>query len=662
MKNLGATEKAVGHDIFGDNVVYVIPPYQREYTWKLDHWRDLYADLSAADDHFFGMFVFIEREEKKSGPNFPLIDVVDGQQRLATLSLLFLALYKYLRLNLQPTEDTEFKQWFDSVPPEDRLKADFSAILMKKIAEKDERMNTRNNTFSELEMKIFKYIFVNGEKNPNNLHIQLAKCNNNDEDYQAICNEAIPDLFPTAKLDKRKLLYRAYKFFLNRFEKEEFTIDSINTLIDTLDKKWLAIEMRPSSEMDACLLFDCLNNRGEPLSPIDIIKNKLFAAILNEKNNTQLEECDAKWKDMIENLSTSDLTRFFASYYNAFVHPKGQEKRHPISDKQLITEYSKLMEDGAIKLFDDLRVKAEYFKKIILPENIERGHHLTYKWSLCELTTISALPSYSLLLYIFNRWNLASDADLKPKREEYKSLIDFLAKYFARRHLSDMPPAKILSGIFVDLITKYEQADTMPEKAQEIFCDLLDLTVKARDGRISPKDDILAAIKVLTYESQQDKNLIRYLFTLLEVNSSEFLQSKKAAEKFWDSKYENDKKVYDYDLEHIFPRGGTLEKEWRYMLLTEKDNREDFVNSIGNLTLLKKDTNRAVAQNPFITSQDDKRKGKKEVLKEEAFAINAYVTADERTRWTEEEIRLRTEELAEKMAELLRFPPGSWGY
>lgn len=662
MKNLGATEKAVGHDIFGDNVVYVIPPYQREYTWKLDHWRDLYTDLSAADDHFFGMFVFIEKNEKKSGTNFPLIDVVDGQQRLATISLLFLALYKYVRLNLQPTEDTEFKQWFDSVPPEDRGKDDFPDILNKKIEERDKRVNTRKETFSELENKIFKYIFVNGEKNPNNLHIQLAKCNNNDDDYQAICNEAIPDLFPTAKSDKRKLLYKAYKFFLNRFEKDEFTIDDINTLIDTLDKKWLAIEMRPRSEMDACLLFDCLNNRGEPLSPIDIIKNKLFAAILNEKNNIQLEDCDDKWKDMIENLLTSDLTRFFASYYNAFVHPKGQEKRRPISDKQLITEYSKLMEKGAIKLFDDLRVNAEYFKTIILPENIKQGKHLTYKWSLCELTTISALPSYSLLLYIFNKWNLASDAELKTEREEYKSLINLLAKYFARRHLAEMPPAKILSGIFVDLITKYERHGSIPEKAEEIFCDLLDLTAKIYGARISQKDDILAAIKVLTYESQQDKNLIRYLFTLLEVNSTEFLQSKSAAEKFWDSKYEKDKKVYDYDLEHIFPRGGILEKEWRNMLLTEKDNRDDFVNLIGNLTLLKKDTNRAVAQNPFITSQDDKRKGKKEVLKEESFAINSYVTADDRTRWTEEEIKQRTEILAEEMAELLRFPPGSWGY
>ena len=83
--------------------IYIIPPYQREYTWSRDEWSDLYDDLtdsiSSTRKHFIGTFMFIESTEDGRD----IYNVVDGQQRLTTLSILFLVLSQLIFLNQSET-------------------------------------------------------------------------------------------------------------------------------------------------------------------------------------------------------------------------------------------------------------------------------------------------------------------------------------------------------------------------------------------------------------------------------------------------------------------------------------------------------------------------------------------------------------------------------
>lgn len=83
-----AHERPIGR-IFGDEYAFEIPPYQRPYAWELDHARELLSDLLDAMDHggseevyFLGSIVLIKR------PGAPESKVVDGQQRLTTLTIL----------------------------------------------------------------------------------------------------------------------------------------------------------------------------------------------------------------------------------------------------------------------------------------------------------------------------------------------------------------------------------------------------------------------------------------------------------------------------------------------------------------------------------------------------------------------------------------------
>ncbi len=80
-------------ELLSNGKSYSVPPYQRDYSWKQEHWEDLWEDLMNAEtnreDHYMGSVV-VESGERK------LFRIIDGQQRMATLSILILACVDYL--------------------------------------------------------------------------------------------------------------------------------------------------------------------------------------------------------------------------------------------------------------------------------------------------------------------------------------------------------------------------------------------------------------------------------------------------------------------------------------------------------------------------------------------------------------------------------------
>ena len=79
-------------------VIFEIPKYQREYTWGTSQWEALFDDLIENDEgYFLGSIICINTTT--DAINAPKFEVVDGQQRLTTLSLFLAALYKALTSN-----------------------------------------------------------------------------------------------------------------------------------------------------------------------------------------------------------------------------------------------------------------------------------------------------------------------------------------------------------------------------------------------------------------------------------------------------------------------------------------------------------------------------------------------------------------------------------
>ena len=77
-------------------VIYAIPRYQREYTWSTAQWESLFDDVEENDPgYFLGSIICINQSTDSLAVQ--RLEVVDGQQRLTTLSLLFAALYSAMK-------------------------------------------------------------------------------------------------------------------------------------------------------------------------------------------------------------------------------------------------------------------------------------------------------------------------------------------------------------------------------------------------------------------------------------------------------------------------------------------------------------------------------------------------------------------------------------
>ena len=138
--------------IFSNEYVFAIPGYQRPYAWTTDQARDLFDDLlgfmrnasGGVEDsppYFLGSVVLINKE------SVPNADVVDGQQRLTTLTLLLSA----IRANVPPTEASDITQLIyekgsQILGTQDR----FRLSLRPRDKEFFQRYVQRENGFSEL--------------------------------------------------------------------------------------------------------------------------------------------------------------------------------------------------------------------------------------------------------------------------------------------------------------------------------------------------------------------------------------------------------------------------------------------------------------------------------------------------------------------------------
>lgn len=232
---------------------FVIPVYQRNYDWTLENCQRLMEDLvelnsSGKNTHFFGSIVI--------KPNAHAEEIIiDGQQRITTLSLLFLAIVKWL-------ENNDVNTILES----ERLKGDFLLDYYK----------------------------------PTNDQIRL---HSNPRDY-----EAYTKLYGDKKFFvEASNITRNYKYIYSFIDNMDITIDE---LFQSLNKLQFMIISLNSPDDDPQLIFESLNSTGLELTNADKIRNYL---LMNEELNTQDHLYLKYWKP-IEERTSFNLSEFFRRY------------------------------------------------------------------------------------------------------------------------------------------------------------------------------------------------------------------------------------------------------------------------------------------------------------------------------------------------------------
>ena len=245
------------------NFYYTIPKYQREYTWSYREWEALYDDISENNDEYFiGSIICIPLGDAIK----PFMEVIDGQQRLTTISIFLTAIYTRLKAHKEDlSEDDE-----DVLPS-----------LRKSLKSKN----------SPNEMKLVP---------------QVQNYNRDDFDhlmYEVGLRKATAPKHPYYGMRK---MMRCYNYFLNRLDEEMGNLttgDSINFLLGKYNKvkQAMLVKIEVSTHSDAYVLFESLNNRGTPLTAIDLMKNLIMARA--EINHLTVDDCFNRWQILLGNLS-----------------------------------------------------------------------------------------------------------------------------------------------------------------------------------------------------------------------------------------------------------------------------------------------------------------------------------------------------------------------
>jgi hypothetical protein len=278
------TENNTFRKLFGNGLTYNIPRFQRDYSWTDVEWDELWLDILEATKaggepaHYMGYLVLQTQNDKT-------FDVIDGQQRLTTLSIIVLAILRNLKRLVEAGHDPERNQ-----QRLDQIRSSYIGYLdpVTLVAASKLTLNRNNNDY-----------------------------------YQTY-------LVPLAALPQRgfKASEHAMRKASDWFEKRvlEFANATTNSETDTgvalakllesiCDKLFFTV-ITVSDELNAYKVFETLNSRGVRLSATDLLKNYLFSVLHRDSvHENEMSAMDDRWERLVSRLGETDLPDFLRIHW-----------------------------------------------------------------------------------------------------------------------------------------------------------------------------------------------------------------------------------------------------------------------------------------------------------------------------------------------------------
>lgn len=267
--------------LMGNGLSYHVPRFQRDYSWTQDEWDDLWQDIQETlrpggePAHYMGYLVLQTQDNKT-------FDVIDGQQRLTTLSTLVLAVLKGLQELVDGGIEAE-------------------------------------NNARRVEQLRGSYI---GYLDPVTLiaKTKLSLNRNNDGYYRDY-------LIPLQRLPQRglraseHLLRKAFEW-LHKQVRDTYASKRdgavLAKFIDDLADKLFFTVITVTDEINAFKVFETLNARGVRLSPTDLLKNYLFSVVHRESaHENEIETLERRWEAMVGRLGGESFPDFLRVHWNS---------------------------------------------------------------------------------------------------------------------------------------------------------------------------------------------------------------------------------------------------------------------------------------------------------------------------------------------------------
>lgn len=378
---------------------FVIPEYQRPYSWTSDQIDTLFNDIweftcneggtDKEGTYFLGSIVSYENDKGEQ-------EIIDGQQRITSIFLSLRAIYTKLNGVEEKTE--EAKNFISKIEPliwsTNKLtgKVDYSSILLN------------SKVINETENEILKNILESGE-------IDEKLEDNYSKNYNQILK-----LIEEKSVENALMIYQFIYALLNQVIILPITADSQET---------------------ALTIFSTLNDRGLPLSDADIFKAKIYNHL---KNKVEKEEFIEKWKELEEdtqNISESIQQLFY--YYMFYLRALENDRNSTtpgLRKYYSANKFKKLLETD---ILDNLRKILNIWEVIANPKvSIENESWSENRDILKVLNILTSYPNefwkYPVIVYYLS----------------HKDKKDFEGKFL-----------KFLRKLYVELLKKYIEIPTI---------------------------------------------------------------------------------------------------------------------------------------------------------------------------------------------------------
>lgn len=589
-----------------DEAAFVIPAYQRAYSWGTDRcdklWSDVinYSESDTKDAYFFGTVILNCQKNDKE------LLLIDGQQRTTTFFLLLKAfLFKINDALAHMSRDEESQKLYSALS--DRRKAIMSILYRLDPDDVDDEPE-------EVVFKNSKPLLIN-----NSIREQFK------EDFGTIiratsfadAEENVAKIKFRQKDNKYSNFFRNFKFFYTKAS--ELSDSQLNTIAKTFIKDCELIDIKSWNLEQAITMFNSLNSDSLPLNDADIISSKLYESAEHNKEEASFKDAWEEFHSLSQSLEEKNICNI-DSLLMQYMYYERARRRETTSDSGALI----ITTPGLRRYFIDINSEAISQPLVFSDDVIGLAH----AWGKA-----SEYSSVQTLLRVNENARL------------------FLASYFFR--LKDNISEEIIAPIaecLIKLFTIMEIEETgYSSKYFKSF--LFGEQIKIIDKNVSVEeiqDDFRKHINSSwNYENIKQKIAAYDRHMLVYINEYLFAKERQLPFSLKDK----------YDIEHIMPASGRDLQTIRTDAKIESEEEfKGIVNKLGNKILLEYAINRSIGNEWFRTKVSTVLENKTGYINSN-FPVARYLVEKYRNNpekyWTKYNIIEATEEASTRIAKFI---------
>ena len=360
---------------------FLIPIYQRTYSWTLKQCQQLWHDIvrAAADEeisgHFVGSIVYIEGGLYQVA-SVPQLLVIDGQQRLTTISLLLSALGKAMEAS-------------------------------------DEKLETSRK-------KIESYFLFNNQEEGEERNKLLLTQSDRETFIRLIEGRELPQV-------ASKRIVENYEYFESQIRKREIDLNSLYRGISKLIIVNIALERDRDNPQ---LIFESLNSTGLDLSQADLIRNYVLMGLPPKE---QEEIYNYYWYPMEQSFEQVGQTDQFDRFMRDYLTLKSTSGAIP-NIRDVYSSFKSYVQKQVGTSIRDIIADVYHYSKHYVKLAFEQETDSAIKQALADINTLKVDVAYPFLLEVYEDYsqNLLT-------REEFISILRLVESYVFRRAICGIP-------------------------------------------------------------------------------------------------------------------------------------------------------------------------------------------------------------------------------